>query len=133
MPIMLIKNVNGSRAKAVTGGLGRLILRIGLCAPLHSFPGPPIVPGVPEETLLRYNTGGSALMTGRSLVPAYDVTARRVASPVHSMVRESSVTLVSGASRIPFERSSRFRRFPLVLPSTNQPGAGHAHAHTGRR
>lgn len=28
------------------------------------------------------------------------------------MVRESSVTLVSGASRIPFERSSRFRRFP---------------------
>jgi hypothetical protein len=28
------------------------------------------------------------------------------------MVRESSVTLVSGASRIPFERSSRIRRFP---------------------
>jgi hypothetical protein len=55
-------------------------------------------------------------MTGRSLVPASDVTGRRVASPAHSMVRESSVTLVSGASRIPFERSSQFRRFPLVLP-----------------
>ena len=47
-------------------------------------------------------------MTERSLVPASDVTGRRVASPVHSMVRESSVTLVSGASRIPFERSGRF-------------------------
>ncbi|MGF6299580.1 hypothetical protein OKW42_002910 [Paraburkholderia sp. WC7.3d] len=66
--------------------------------------------------MMGYNTGGSAVMTGRSLVRACDVPGRRVASPVHSMVRESSVTLVSGASCIPFERSSRFRRFPLVLP-----------------
>jgi hypothetical protein len=99
----------------------------------HSFPGPPIVPGVPEETTMRYNRGGSAPMTGRSLVPARDVTGRRVTSPAHSMVRESSVTLVSGASCIPFERSSRFRRFPLVLPSINQPGARHGHAQAGRR
>jgi hypothetical protein len=56
---------------------------------------------------MRYNVDGSAAMTGKSLVPVRDVTGRRVASPVHSMVRESSVTLVSGASRIPFERSNR--------------------------
>jgi hypothetical protein len=31
---------------------------------------------------------------------------------VWSVVRESSATVVSGASRIPFRRSSQFRRFP---------------------
>ena len=46
------------------------------------------------------------MMTGRSLVPAGDVSGRRVTSPVYSMIRESSVTLLSGASRIPFARSS---------------------------
>src|ERR1700680_1434747 len=33
-------------------------------------------------------------------------------SPLESMVRDSSATVVSGVSRIPFRRSSQFRRFP---------------------
>lgn len=60
-------------------------------------------PGVPEETTMRYKVNGSAEMTDTSLVRARGVIRRRVASPSLSMVRESSVTLVSGASRIPFE------------------------------
>jgi hypothetical protein len=61
---------------------------------------------------MRYKVSGSAEMTDTSLVRARGVSRRPGASPSLSMVRESSVTLVSGASRIPFERSSRFRRFP---------------------
>ncbi len=61
---------------------------------------------------MRYKVNGGAVMTDIALVRAHGVWGRRVASPVLSMVRESSVTLVSGASRIPFERSSRIRRFP---------------------
>jgi hypothetical protein len=38
--------------------------------------------------------------------------AGRAVSPLESMVRDSSATVVSGASRIPFRRSSQFRRFP---------------------
>src|ERR1700738_241755 len=68
--------------------------------------------------MLRYNTGGSAAMTVKSLVPVRDVTGCRVASPAHRMVRESSVTVVSGVSRIPFERSSRTRRFPWRCPQS---------------
>jgi hypothetical protein len=69
-------------------------------------------PGVREETmvLLRYKANGSAVMTDTSLVRARDVRSATVASPLLSMVRRSSATVVSGASRIPFERSSRFRR-----------------------
>ena len=59
-----------------------------------------------------YKGNGDAEMTDTSLVRVRGVSRRRSASPSLSMVRESSVTLVSGASRIPFERSSRFRRFP---------------------
>jgi hypothetical protein len=67
-------------------------------------------PGVREETmvLLRYKVNGSAVMTDTSLVRARGVDGRR--SPLLSMVRESSATVASGASRIPFERSSRYRR-----------------------
>uniref|UniRef100_UPI002D7F31FE IS110 family transposase n=2 Tax=Paraburkholderia aspalathi TaxID=1324617 RepID=UPI002D7F31FE len=38
--------------------------------------------------------------------------AGRGVSPLESMVRDSSATVVSGVSRIPFRRSSQFRRFP---------------------
>ncbi len=73
-------------------------------------------PGVREETmvLLRYKVDGSAVMTDTSLVRARGVSRGLGASPslIMSMVRESSVILVSGASRIPFGRLSRFRRFP---------------------
>jgi len=64
-------------------------------------------PGVREEAivLLRYKVNGSAVMTDPALV-------RAVASPLESMVRDSSATVVSGASRIPFVRSSRIRRLP---------------------
>jgi hypothetical protein len=61
---------------------------------------------------MRYKVNGGAEMTDTSLVRARGVSRRLGASPSLSMVRESSVTLASGASRIPFERSSRERRFP---------------------
>jgi transposase len=72
-------------------------------------------PGVREETmvvvlLLRYKVNGSAVMTDTSLVRARGVDGRHGASPLLSMVRRSSATVVSAAMRIPFERSSRFRR-----------------------
>jgi transposase len=71
------------------------------------------VPGVREETVvLRYKVNGSAAMTDTSLVRARGVRSAAVASPLLSMVRDSSATVVSGASRIPFERSSRDRRLP---------------------
>jgi hypothetical protein len=70
------------------------------------------VPGVCEETVMRYKVNSSAAMTDTSLVRARGVSRRRGASPLLSMVRDSSVTVVSGDSRIPFERSSRIRRFP---------------------
>ena len=44
-----------------------------------------------------YKVNGSAEMTDTSLVRACGVIARRGASPSLNMVRESSVTLVSGA------------------------------------
>ena len=71
-------------------------------------------PGVREETmaLLSYKVNGSAEMTDPSLVRARGVRSATVASPLLSMVRDSSATVVSGASRIPFVRSSRIRRFP---------------------
>jgi len=53
---------------------------------------------------MRYKVNGSADMTDPALV-------RAVASPLESMVRESSPTVVSAAMRIPFRRSSRIRRF----------------------
>jgi len=70
-------------------------------------------PGVREETMgmLRYKASGGAVMTDTSLVRARGVDGRHGASPLLSMVRISSATVVSGASRIPFERSSRYRRF----------------------
>jgi transposase len=69
-------------------------------------------PGVREETmvLLRYKANGSAVMTDTSLVRARGVVGRHGASPLLSMVRRSPATVVSGVSRIPFERSSRDRR-----------------------
>jgi len=75
-------------------------------------PNPARGPGVPEETTMRYKVSGDAEMTDTSWVRVRGVSPRRSASPSLSLVRESSVRLVSGVSRIPFERSSRFRRFP---------------------
>lgn len=43
-------------------------------------------------------------------------TRRRV-SPLESVVRDSSATVVSGASRIPFTRSSQSRRIPWCCRS----------------
>ena len=70
-------------------------------------------PGVPEETTMAYKENGCAAMTDTSLVRARGVRGRCGASPTLSMVRESSATVVSTAMCIPFERSSRNRRFPL--------------------
>ena len=61
---------------------------------------------------MSYKANGSAEMTDPSLVRAHGVSRRLGASPPLSMVGESSATLVSGASRTPFERWSRIRRFP---------------------
>jgi transposase len=70
------------------------------------------VPGVREETAMRYKVNGSA-EDDRPVIGASPWRFRRHGvSPLLSMVRDSSVTVVSGASRIPFERSSRIRRFP---------------------
>src|SRR5690606_146581 len=61
---------------------------------------------------MRYKVNGSAEITDTSLVRARGVSRRRVASPSLSRVRDSSVTVVSGESRIPVESSRRVRRFP---------------------
>jgi hypothetical protein len=70
------------------------------------------VPGVREETALRYKVNGSAAMTDPSSVRVSGDIRRRSVSPLLSFVRDSSATVASGASRIPFERSSRNRPFP---------------------
>jgi len=70
------------------------------------------VPGVREETVLRYKVNGSAEDDRQVIGASSRRLRRRGASPFLSMVRDSSATVVSGASRIPFERSSRIRRFP---------------------
>ena len=54
---------------------------------------------------MRYKVDGSAAMTDPAMV-------RAIASPIESMVRDSSATVVSAAMRIPFKRSSRMRRIP---------------------
>ena len=54
---------------------------------------------------MRYKVNGSAEMTEQSMV-------RAIASPRESMVGDSSATVASGASRIPFKRVSRIGRFP---------------------
>ena len=64
------------------------------------------------ETILRYKVNGSAEMTDASMVRACSGYRRCGASPRESMVRGSSSTVASGASRIPFKRVSRIRRFP---------------------
>jgi len=76
------------------------------------LPKPMPVPGVRQETTLRYKENGSAEMTEKSLVRARGDWPRCWVSPLLSLVRESSATVVSAAMRIPFERSSRNRRFP---------------------
>ena len=59
-----------------------------------------------------YKVNGSADMTDTSLVRTRSGCIHCAASPLLSMVRESSATLVSAAMRIPFERLSQIRRFP---------------------
>lgn len=71
-----------------------------------------------KKQSLRYKVDGGAEMTDQPLV-------RACASPLISMVRESSATLASAAMRIPFERSSRISTFPMALPSINNVGAIH--------
>ena len=80
-------------------------------------------PGVREETmaLLRYKVNGRAVMTDAALV-------RAVASPLESMVRDSSATVASGASRIPFVRSKSNSTLPVALPFINDGGAVHGSA-----
>ena len=60
------------------------------------------------ETSVGYKVVGSADMTDHPMVQA-------VASPLESMVWDSSVIVVSAAMRIPFKRSSRIRRFPSAV------------------
>jgi transposase len=61
--------------------------------------------GVRGETTVGYKVSGGAEMTDYPLV-------RACASPLISVVRDSSATLASAAMCIPFKRSSRIRRFP---------------------
>ena len=72
---------------------------------------------------MRYKEVGSAEMTDHSMV-------RAVASPLESMVWDSSVTVASAAMRIPFKRSSRFRRFPSAA-ILDAMGAADGHAKEG--
>jgi hypothetical protein len=91
-------------------------LKTGPSAPVRRFqlsssdqlPNPARGPGVRRETEMRYKVNGSADMTDPPKV-------RACASPLVSMVRDLSATVASGASRIPFKRSSRIRRFPWRL------------------
>jgi transposase len=75
-------------------------------------PKPMNEPGVREETVLRYKVNGGAEYDRHVIGASPWRYRRRGVSPLLSMVRDSSATVVSGASRIPFERSSRIRRFP---------------------
>jgi hypothetical protein len=70
-----------------------------------------VVPGVREETTLRYKVNGSAEMTEIHWCEPAAVTAV-VARARLSLVRESSATVVSTVMCIPFMRSSRIRRLP---------------------
>ena len=79
-----------------------------------------------KKQVLQYNVSGSAEMTDLPLV-------RACASPLISMVRESSATVASVAMRIPFERSSRISTFPMALPFINDVGASHASSQARRR
>lgn len=71
-------------------------------------------PAVRKETTasLSYKVNGSTAMTDQSLVRARDVCSAAIASPLLNMVRDLSATVIAGASRIPFVRSSRIRRPP---------------------
>ena len=69
-------------------------------------PKPMNVPGVREETVLRYKVNGSAEYDRHVIGASPWFFRRHGVSPLLSMVRDSSATVVSGASRIPFERSS---------------------------
>lgn len=62
----------------------------------NQLPNPARGPGVRRETEMRYKANGSADMTDAPLVGA-------CASPLISMVRDSSATVASDASRIPFK------------------------------
>src|ERR1700741_5187569 len=65
--------------------------------------------GTTRET--RYK-GGRRRRDDRQTNGAHWRPARREVSPLESMVRDSSATVVSSASCIPFTRSSQFRRIP---------------------
>lgn len=82
-------------------------------------------PGVREGAmdLLRYKANGSAVMTDTSFVRARGVVGRCGASPLLSMVRRPSATVVSGAIRIPLSapRRRKRRRPPRGLSSPAEP------------
>lgn len=79
-----------------------------------------------KKQVLEYKVNGSAEVTDLPLV-------RALASPLLSMVRESSATVVSAAMCIPFERSSRGSTFPMAQPFINNVGASHASSKASRR
>lgn len=62
--------------------------------------------------LLSYKVNGSAAITDTGLLRTRGVCSATFASLLLSMVLDSSATVVSGASRIPFGSSSRNRRLP---------------------
>jgi hypothetical protein len=62
-------------------------------------------------------------MTDTALVRARSVVRRREVSPLVSMVRESSATVVSTAMCIPFERPESNSTTPMALPFVDNLGA----------
>ncbi len=72
-------------------------------------------------------------MTDPSLVRARGVIGRHGVSPHLSTVRESPASVASGASRIPFERSSRIRRFPWRCRSSTRVEASQGNVQARRR
>ena len=81
------------------------------------------VPGVREETVLRYKVNGSAEDDRHVIGASPRRHQRRGVSPLLSMVRDSSATLVSTAMCIPFMRSSRNSTTPMALPFVDYLGA----------
>jgi len=62
--------------------------------------------------MLRYKVDGSAEMIDDALVRVRRGCSRCGASPLESMVRGSSATVVSAATCVSFMRSIRIRRLP---------------------
>ena len=70
---------------------------------------------------MRYKANGSAEMTDLPLV-------RACASPLISMVRDSSATVVSAAMPHPVQEIESNSTFPMALPFVNDLGANDGNA-----